>query len=142
MMSPTVTPELVAQKLRDTHGNITVAASSLRVSRQALYRYIEKYASLKAVLAECRETMKDHAESALYAKVLAGEAWAVCFFLKTQAKDRGYVERQEVSGPNEGPVSVSVFNHTAAVATLAPRPVRNTGAPGTGEGNCDGPEVG
>jgi hypothetical protein len=31
----------------------------------------------------------------LYSAVLRGEAWAVCFFLKTQARDRGYVERQD-----------------------------------------------
>jgi hypothetical protein len=33
--------------------------------------------------------------------VLAGEAWAVCFYLKTQAKDRGYVERSEVQHSSE-----------------------------------------
>jgi hypothetical protein len=28
--------------------------------------------------------------------VLAGEAWAVCFYLKCQARDRGYIEKQEL----------------------------------------------
>jgi hypothetical protein len=37
--------------------------------------------------------MLDNVESALYTAALAGEAWAVCFFLKTQGKARGYVER-------------------------------------------------
>src|SRR5262249_17341747 len=34
-------------------------------------------------------------ENVLYEAALRGEAWAVCFYLKCQAKDRGYVERQE-----------------------------------------------
>lgn len=34
--------------------------------------------------------MLDHAESSLQKAVLKGEAWAVCFFLKTQGKSRGY----------------------------------------------------
>src|SRR5512146_1589446 len=100
MMSSDVTPELVAQKIRDARGNISAVADSLRVSRQALYKYIDKHQSLKAVIAESRERMKDNAESVLYQKVLDGEAWAVCFFLKTQGKDRGYTERHEVSGPD------------------------------------------
>jgi hypothetical protein len=48
--------------------------------------------------------MKDNAESALYSAVLGGEAWAVCFYLKTQAKDRGYVERQEMTGKDGGAI--------------------------------------
>jgi hypothetical protein len=32
--------------------------------------------------------------------VLAKEAWAVCFTLKTIGKGRGYVERNEVTGAN------------------------------------------
>jgi hypothetical protein len=39
--------------------------------------------------------MKDNAESSLYRAVLDGEPWAVCFYCKTQAKDRGYTERVE-----------------------------------------------
>jgi hypothetical protein len=40
--------------------------------------------------------MVDNAESALNRSVLSGEAWAVCFTLKTQGKSRGYIERQEI----------------------------------------------
>jgi fructose-specific phosphotransferase system component IIB len=108
MMAPGVTPEIVAQKIRDARGNISAAAISLRVSRQALYRYIEKHASLRAVLSESRETMKDMVESVLYSKALEGESWAVCFFLKTQAKDRGYVERVEQTGADGEPQKIIV----------------------------------
>ena len=35
------------------------------------------------------------AELSLFKAIQTGEAWAVCFYLKTQGKDRGYVERYE-----------------------------------------------
>ena len=36
------------------------------------------------------------AELALYKAIQDGEGWAVCFYLKTQGKQRGYIERQEI----------------------------------------------
>jgi len=40
--------------------------------------------------------MLDNAESMLYTKVLAGSTPELLFFLKTQGKRRGYVEKQQV----------------------------------------------
>jgi hypothetical protein len=57
--------------------------------------------------------------------VLKGEAWAVCFFLKCQARERGYVERTEVVAvrePEEIPpvreVLVSTREQAAALLSL------------------------
>ncbi|PKM70616.1 MAG: PBSX family phage terminase large subunit, partial [Firmicutes bacterium HGW-Firmicutes-18] len=41
--------------------------------------------------------MVDNVESVLYNKALEGDTTSVIFFLKTQGKGRGYVERQEVA---------------------------------------------
>lgn len=71
-------------------------AKRFGVDRTSVRDLIEREPTLQKVLHDAREGMKDHAESALYAAATAGEAWAVCFFLKTQARDRGYIERQEV----------------------------------------------
>lgn len=109
MSTANLSSDVVAQKIRDARGNIAAVAASLRLSRQQVYRFIERHPSLKVELAESRETMKDMAESVLYAKVVEGEAWAVCFFLKTQAKERGYVERSEVTGKDGGPVTIKVI---------------------------------
>ncbi len=96
--------EPVTAAIRDLHGNLSAVAKQLGVCRQTLYTYIDRHPSIQAVVAESRETMLDNAESALYRAVLNGEAWAVCFFLKTQGKRRGYVERQEVTGADGGPL--------------------------------------
>jgi hypothetical protein len=86
----------VAQQLRELHGNVAAVARACGVGRTAVCNFVRRRPQLQGVLKECREAMKDNAESALYRAVLAGEAWAVCFYLKTQAKDRGYVERAEI----------------------------------------------
>ena len=99
-----LTVEPVTTAIRELHGNLSAVAKQLGVCRQTLYTYIERHPSVNNVVAESRETMLDNAESALYRAVLGGEAWAVCFFLKTQGKRRGYVERQEVTGADGGAI--------------------------------------
>jgi hypothetical protein len=66
-----------------------------------MWRFIQKHPQLQEVLSECRETMKDMAESQLYNQVLAGDPGQVRFFLSSQAKDRGYVPRTETTNLNE-----------------------------------------
>jgi hypothetical protein len=100
--------ETVATLLREHNGNLAAVGRSLKMTRGAVLAFVQKRPELAAICSESREAMKDHAESSLYRAVLAGEAWAVCFFLKTQARDRGYVERQEHAGANGAPLSVKV----------------------------------
>lgn len=95
MPYPKLKPDPVKAALLDLSGNTAAVARQFGVSRQAVQKFIEKH-GLREIAIEAKETMKDHVESALYRAALAGEAWAVCFFLKTQAKDRGYVERVAV----------------------------------------------
>jgi hypothetical protein len=96
--------ERVAEKLRELHGNLAAIGRAFGVTRAAVYNFVHRHPSLRAICHECREVMKDNAESVLYHSVLAGESWAVCFFLRTQGRDRGYVERQEMAGEGGGPI--------------------------------------
>lgn len=90
---PILDPELVAAALSDLQGNVAAVAKRFGVDRSAVAHLIAKRPSLQRVCKDAREGMLDHGESALYRAVIAGEAWAVCFFLKTQGKARGYIER-------------------------------------------------
>ena len=103
-----LTADLAIEAVRNAQGNITAAARGLGISRTTLYKFINNHATVKSALRESRETMLDNAESVLYKKVLEGEAWAVCFFLKTQGKSRGYVERQEITGAEGKPVVIAI----------------------------------
>ena len=90
-----LTDAQIAEKLTAHFGNVSHSARQLGVDRQALHRRIAKSAQLQEVVKQARETMVDDAESALHAKVIEGEGWAVCFTLKCLGKDRGYVEKAE-----------------------------------------------
>lgn len=90
-----ITRRGIAKALREYQGNQAAVARAFGVNRSAICKRIKKCPKLQAVSTEAKETMKDHAESSLQRAILAGEAWAVCFYLKTQARDRGYIERAE-----------------------------------------------
>ena len=78
-------------------GNLSTAAKSLQVERATLYRWIEQD-GLEEAVQEGRNRRLDFAESMLDKGMQEGNMTAIIFYLKTQGKSRGYVERQEVTG--------------------------------------------
>lgn len=97
----------LAAKLREHSGNISATARAFGVSRTAVREYMKSRPELQAVLTEARESMVDGVESRFYKDCLIDShqyQTSRIFFLKTQAKDRGYVERQEVTGKDGEPL--------------------------------------
>lgn len=84
--------------LKAKDGNVLATAAALGVSRSTINRRINESPVLQEVLHDARDGMVDIAESALKREVLAGNITAIIFTLKTLGKQRGYVERQEVTG--------------------------------------------
>jgi hypothetical protein len=92
---PTI-PEYV-QAINDASGLITVAARRLNVApRPQLYKARQKHPQIAQAIEDARERMTDLAEGKLYSKINEGDMTAIIFYLKTQGKKRGYVERQEI----------------------------------------------
>lgn len=137
---------MIEAALMETFGNVALSARRLGVSREYLSRTITKTPALKVILNSAREERVDHAESALSRAVINGEAWAVCFTLKTLGKSRGYVERvqQEISGRDGQAIEIkpTVFNHEAAVASLAARSAEHYREPGEVQNRGDGETLG
>lgn len=102
--NPKLTVESIAEQIRHWSGNLAAVALFFGVHRHTISNKIKQHKSLQEVLSEARETMKDHVESKLYDNALKGDTTAVIFFLKTQAKDRGYVERHELTGADGIPL--------------------------------------
>lgn len=92
----------VESALRQHDGNMAAVGRKFGVTREAVRQFVEKHPSLKAVCLECRESMKDTAESSLYKAVKKGASWAVQFYLRTQGRDRGYSEKQDGDKPPDG----------------------------------------
>lgn len=101
-----LTVKQVEQAIKQKDGNITEVAEAFGVARSTIYRKIKKHESLKVVLEDARESLVDLAEGQLRREVRKGNITAIIFTLKTLGKSRGYVERQEVTGADGGPVIV------------------------------------
>ena len=90
-----ITVDGVISAIRASKGMVSIAARKAGIDRTTMYDYIKKYPAVATALQDEREATTDTAELALYSAIQEKEAWAVCFYLKTQGKSRGYVERTE-----------------------------------------------
>ena len=101
-----------------SRGYISAASDLLGCSRVTIYRYLQKYPEAREALQDARERRHDHVESKLMNLIDAENVTAIIFYLKTQCKERGYVERvqQEVSGSDGGPITVTLTPIRADIA--------------------------
>lgn len=103
------TQKEMAEALRESKGFVSAAARRLACDPLTVYNYMAKYPELVEIRKEAKEAEKDLAEMMLGKMIRDGNFPATCFYLKTQAKDRGYIERQEheLSGSASNPVKVT-----------------------------------
>jgi hypothetical protein len=109
--------------IRAAKGMLTIAARMLGVSQQCVYQQVKRHPELEAARVEARESTTDFAELKLYDAIANGEAWAINLYLKTQGKNRGYVERVEHSNAGDDSFKVEVVARdyrTALNAFLPP----------------------
>lgn len=88
--------EQVEKALRAAAGNQSKAAEMLKTNRSTVHGYVARYPNLRDAIAEAREETLDLAEDRLIVKIRDGNMAAIIFFLKTQGKSRGYIEKGEV----------------------------------------------
>jgi NADH:ubiquinone oxidoreductase subunit E len=102
------TAEQVIDSIRKNHGILAAAARDLGVTRNTVYRYVKNYPTVEAALEDERQIWIDMAESELIKAVKKGNITAIMFFLKTVGRNRGYVERQEITGKDDGAIIVTL----------------------------------
>jgi len=86
---------------------IFLAAKEIGCAPVTIYRRAAKDKKIQDIIDSYRGQLIDKAELKLEQAVLNGEPWALNLALKTIGKQRGYVERQEVTGADGGPVTVN-----------------------------------
>lgn len=142
--------ELIVKSLKQGRGKVYLVANHLKCSPKTIYNYINKYPEVKEAKEDAEGLRLDATELKLEDAIDAGEAWAICFFLKTKGKSRGYTERQEVEqvGQN-GPMEIRVVrdpNWYGNAARLAASIARASGegavSPGAVQGSGVRPAVG
>jgi hypothetical protein len=95
--------EPVIEQLRASQGSVSHAASKLGVSRQHLHKFISKHPTVAEALADVRETTIDRLDIMALDRARTSDR-VLIFLLETLGKHRGYVRRQEHSGPDGGPI--------------------------------------
>ena len=133
-----MTKRVIVEQLRKFRGNISAVARSLGVTRQAVAYRIERDDRLKREVIAAREARLDDAESSLDRAVLEGEGWAVCFFLKTQGRGRGYVERLDVGNATEQQIDEAIAAELARLALAGPPQIPATTPRGTDQAGAAG----
>jgi len=102
------TAEQMIDALAESMGMISPAARKLGCSRTTIRRYLAENAEIAEAIEDANEEVNDIAELKLLDAIKRGEAWAICFRLKTKAKNRGYVEKAELTGANSAPVKIKL----------------------------------
>ena len=97
---------------------VVLAAQKLGYTRTNLWARMQKNPHLRAIVQEGREGFGGLRESALKRAVLAGEGWAVCFALKCQGKNRGYVERVETNNYHHAVVDLQQLYCPPAIGSI------------------------
>jgi hypothetical protein len=111
----TLKKDAMLQALTTSLGNVTEAAAAVGMSRETHYDWLKNDPEYSAAVASLKNVALDFAESQLK-KLMEGaerqalthdgevvtikdapNTSAVIFYLKTQGKQRGYIERQELS---------------------------------------------
>jgi hypothetical protein len=95
-----ITAKQAIEAARGSKGFVTTIARQLGCDRTHVYRLMDKFPTVKQAVKDERESLKDFAEGKLFQQIDDGNTTAIIFYLKCQAKERGYVERQEVMAAN------------------------------------------
>lgn len=96
------------EAIKGSGGLVSVVARRLGCSRATVYRYCDRYPSVREALEDEREVLLDAAEKGLFDAVEGGELDAIMFALRTLGKYRGYHFRVDVGRILEDEVELIV----------------------------------
>ncbi len=88
--------DVFAEALLNSAGNISHACKKVGISRNTYYEWRKDDKDFDKVCEEQQEAIIDLVETKLMSNIQEGKTAEIIFFLKTKAKHRGYVEKQEV----------------------------------------------
>ncbi len=80
---------------KDLGCNISATCAAMKMGRQTFYNWKDASEEFTNEVEDTVEGMIDYVESKLMLNIKAGHEKSIFFFLRTRAKHRGYVERQE-----------------------------------------------
>jgi hypothetical protein len=105
-----LTAEKMIDALKEARGFVSKACFILGCGRTHFYSKLKQYTTVQQALEDIREERTDFVENKLMNLIDAENVTAIIFYLKTQAKHRGYVERQEITGADGGKLTIEYVN--------------------------------
>ena len=86
----------VLETYKKSLANVSATCKTNDISRTTWYEWIKDYEWFAKEVENIKEDTKDFVEGKLMQNISSGKEASIFFYLKTQAKDRGYIERTEV----------------------------------------------
>ena len=90
--------EEVLRKLNNNSGIVASACKAAGISRYTFYEWKKNDPEFAEKVEDIIELQKDFCEALILKKMKEGDTTMIIFYAKTKMKDRGFVERQEVTG--------------------------------------------
>lgn len=99
----------IIEAIKDSGGIMSTIARRLGVTWHTADTWVKQYDETKQALQDERETILDLAESTLFRNIKDGNSQDAKWLLSTMGKNRGYSERQEITGVDGGPIDVNAI---------------------------------
>ena len=93
--------------LEKSAGIVATACKAANISRFTFYDWLKKDADFAEKVDDIMEAQKDFVEAQILKKIKDGDTTMTIFYAKTKMKDRGYVERQEITGADGQPLATT-----------------------------------
>ena len=90
--------KIFLQALTEHRGIVTKACKATGIPRSRVYAWRDEDENFVKQISEVQEVVLDFAEDKLFEHIDNDNVPSLIFFLKCRGKERGYVERQEVTG--------------------------------------------
>lgn len=105
--------DAMIESLENSLGIVSVACRKVGISRQTHYRWCQEDESYDRAAKEIIEATIDFVESKLFENIQDKKEASIMFYLKSKAKHRGYVERQEVDMGTNNHFRVEIIDEGA-----------------------------
>ena len=105
------TKKALLEALEKSLGIVTSACKTVGIDRTTFYRYVKDDPKFEKSVKEIENLCFDYVETQLYGLIKDRNPAAIIFYAKTKMKNRGYVERQEITGKDGKDFPITGFNY-------------------------------
>jgi len=103
------TKKALIEALEKTLGIVTTACKIAGVDRGTFYRYYNEDKDFAKAVKDIENVTFDFVESQLHKQIKDNNTASTIFYAKTKMKNRGYVERQEITGKDGEAIEITGF---------------------------------